>query len=88
MKEKHFLNLSSEIPKLSKNEADQLKGGFKKVATKPSVQMSGDINKNCHGNSGDEVVMKTEMLMSIANFHVNAIHSDENLVPLRLNLQY
>ena len=57
MKEKHFLNLSSEIPKLSKNEADQLKGGFKKVATKPSV-------------------------------HVNAIHSDENLVPLRLNLQY
>lgn len=39
MKEKHFLNLSSEIPKLSKNEADQLKGGFKKVATKPSVQM-------------------------------------------------
>ena len=71
MKEKHFLNLSSEIPKLSKNEADQLKGGFKKVATKPSVQM-----------------MKTEMLMSIANFHVNAIHSDENLVPLRLNLQY
>ena len=25
----------------------------KKVATKPSVQMSGDINKNCHGNSGD-----------------------------------
>ena len=53
MKEKQFLNLSSEIPKLSKNEADQLKGGFKKVATKPSVQMSGDINKNCHGNSGD-----------------------------------
>ena len=37
---------------------------------------------------GMQVVMKTEMLMSIANFHVNAIHSDENLVPLRLNLQY
>ena len=34
MKEKHFLNLSSEIPKLSKNEADQLKGGFKKSSHK------------------------------------------------------
>lgn len=30
MKEKHFLNLSSEIPKLSKNEADQLKEDLKK----------------------------------------------------------
>ncbi len=52
MKEKHFLNLSGEIPELSKDEANQLKGGFKKVATKPSVQMSRDTNKNCHGNSG------------------------------------
>ena len=78
MKEKHFLNLSSEIPKLSKNEADQLKGGFKKVATKPSSSLP----------ASPLFPWQTEMLMSIANFHVNAIHSDENLVPLRLNLQY
>lgn len=53
MKEDRFLNVSGEIPVLSKDEADQLKGGFKKVATKLSVQMSGDTNKNCHGNSDD-----------------------------------
>ena len=53
MKEKHFLNLTIKSAICSGNNADQLKGGFKKVATKPSVQMSGDINKNCHGNSGD-----------------------------------
>ncbi|GFI00055.1 hypothetical protein [uncultured Phocaeicola sp.] len=51
MKENRFLNLSGEIPVLSKDEADLLKGGFKKVPTKLSIQMnSDDTNKNCHGN--------------------------------------
>lgn len=32
------------------------------------------------GTVGRQVVMKAETLMSIANFHVHVIHSDENLV--------
>lgn len=53
MKEERFLSLSGEIPVLSKDEADKLKGGFKKVATKSTVQMSGGSNRNCHGSSDD-----------------------------------
>lgn len=54
MKEDRFLDLSGEMPILSESEANQLKGGFKKVMTKSSVRMSSDDgNKNCYGSSGD-----------------------------------
>lgn len=53
MKEDRFLNVPGEIPILTNDETNQLKGGFKKIKTNPSVRMdSGDYNENCHGHSG------------------------------------
>lgn len=53
MKEDRFLNVPGEIPILTNDETNQLKGGFKKIKTNPSVRMdSGDNNENCHGHSG------------------------------------
>lgn len=54
MKEDRFLNVPGEIPILTNDETNQLKGGFKKIKTNPSVRMdSADNNENCHGHSGD-----------------------------------
>lgn len=54
MKEDRFLNVPGEIPILTNDETNQLKGGFKKIKTNPSVRMdSGDNNENCHGHSRD-----------------------------------
>lgn len=45
MKEDRFLNVPGEIPILTNDETNQLKGGFKKIKTNPSVRMdSGDKN--------------------------------------------
>ena len=49
MKEDRFLNIPGEIPILTNDETNRLKGGFKKIKTNPSVRMdSGDNNENCH----------------------------------------
>ena len=74
MKEDRFLNIPGEIPILTNDETNRLKGGFKKIKTNPSVRMdSGDNNENCHGHSGGMAVVKVKILTSIANSHANAI---------------
>lgn len=75
MKEDRFLNIPGEIPILTNDETNRLKGGFKKIKTKSICQNGfGEIiMKIVMVIAAVWAVVKVKILTSIANSHANAI---------------